>query len=121
MGEKARTIKDLESSEPSVAFASGLLTEDLPNFAIEDDNLPLRELDLDSVPERVLVREPKVGGVMVRMGRLEVDVSGDWSDVEGLVLRTSRIGTEDREWVVWGASPSFGEVMETVDYGRVLE
>lgn len=100
MGEKARTIKDLESSEASVGFVNGLLSGDLPNLAIEDDNLPLGELDREMMLERVLVREPRAGGLPVRIGRLAVDVSGDSSDADGLVLVTSRMGMEERLRVV---------------------
>jgi hypothetical protein len=52
----------------------------------------LGEFERDRALVRVLVREPRGGGVEVRMGRLVVDVSGDSFLAGDLVLCTSRVG-----------------------------
>lgn len=100
VGANARTIKDLESSDPSRELPSGLLKEDFPNLETEADNLPFGEFDLDIILDKVLVRDPNVGGLEVRRGRLVVDVSGDSSvaDGVGVGFLTSRMGTEERFW-----------------------
>lgn len=98
VGENARTINDLESSYPSVELPSGLFREDFPNLETEADNLPFGEFDLEMTLDRVLVREPNVGGLERRIGRLVVDVSGDSSvaDGVGVGFLMSRMGTEER-------------------------
>lgn len=70
------------------------MTWDRPNFANDNDNLPLGELERERTLENVLVREPKAGGLDVRIGRLVVDASGDSSLAVDLVFCTSRTGIE---------------------------
>lgn len=70
--------------------------DDLPNLAIEDDNLPFGELDREMMLERVLVRESECRGLRAWGGRLVADVSGDSFGAGDLVVRASRMGIEDR-------------------------
>jgi hypothetical protein len=54
----------------------------------------LGELERERTLENVLVREPRAGGLEVRIGRLVVDASGDSSLGVDLVFDTSRTGIE---------------------------
>jgi hypothetical protein len=54
----------------------------------------LGELERERTLGNVLVREPRAGGLEVRIGRLVVDASGDSSLGLDLVFDTSRTGIE---------------------------
>lgn len=104
-------MRDRVSSLPSATLMRGLAVDDRPNRARDREDLPFGELDLDRMPERVLDREARMLGLAGRMGRLEVDVSGDSSTVGDRVFRTSSEGIEIlREG--WSAAPSCCEVMD---------
>jgi hypothetical protein len=77
----------------------------------------LGELERDKTLERVLVREPRAGGLEVRIGRLVVDVSGDSSLADVLVFWTWRTGIEEKCSGCCRGSPLLGEVMDSVDGG----
>ena len=66
-----------------------------PNRGSDRESLPFGEPDLERLSTRLLVREAKVGGLEVRMGRLVDDVSGDSFLVGDRVLRTLRTGVEE--------------------------
>ena len=85
------------SSYVSAGFPNGLLVCDLPNLETDNDSLPSGELERDMTLEKVLVRDPRAGGLDVRIGRLVVDVSGDSFLAGDLVLCTSRVGIDEED------------------------
>lgn len=119
-GENDLTIRVRLSSLLSAAVDNGLLVADLPNRAIDKEDLPFGEFDLDKMPDNVLDLEPRTEGLAVRKDRLGIGVSKDSCLVGDRVFRTSSVGVVVSLLGSWPADPSPCEVMDYGSRGRYL-
>ena len=90
---------------------------DRPKRERDSDRRPLGDSDRPIEFARVLTRVES-GGLELRIGRLVVDISGDSSLGDDLVLETCNGGEDASDGGCWSGSPLSGVVM---DFYRLVE